>query len=421
MIRSPRRVWRVVAAGLAVSSGFLVLLPARASSPVLGSYGGSADGVAVGAKILYSGFASLFPIVDGSLAHVAGLIDSRPGARAYAAAADPGTLIQGLPAFGVPVPAWPYVARGEYPTGTRQQRTTAGEQDVAGGTARGLVSEASATDGPVATSFARTGSYENAAGLSTGLATSRATISSDGTRAISRIESTVHDVVVADALRIETVRTTVEASADGVAGGARAVHRVQISGVSLAGQEATIDETGVHLPGQALPGTPAQLLGAGVHVGLGSSGEALAQDGQSALAYADGLVVRLTAPDGSVVEFRLGSATVTTSATLAPPPLPEPTATAEPPVVLPPLPPVPQPVATQTVIVSPSAPTVARPVAVRLVGLPTGLASILALAQIVFWSLLAFGWRALPEPVESAETEWFFDVIDRVHPLQKDQ
>jgi len=391
--------------------------PASAQGAAFASYGANSEGAALVFKVTYSGFASLFPIVDVSLGHVSGMIDSRPNARGYAAAADPGQAIQSLGALGVPMPAYPFMARAEYPGDTPRSRTSAGEQAVGPGTASGLVSEVGAAEGPKLDASAQEASFD-APGIITAGAASTRTSLSVGNLIRARTEVTVKDVVIGGVLRIATVHTVVESSAGGSAGSAKGDPRVELSGVSLAGQAATIDEHGVHLLGQEAPGSFGGLVAplsdllasAGFSVRLGEVHLTASPDGTSAIAGAEGIFVTYAAPDGSVAEYRVGWAAQTVGAVLSEE---QPAYSDEPEVA-------PQsggslPSVTSAPVVPEVPQTRAfRPVAA--VSLPAGMVALVGLAQLAFLTAMAATGLWARSDAPGSRREWLFDTIDRLRP-----
>jgi len=414
----------LLTAGLTAVLAVSVPVTAQSASS-FDSFEAASEGVGVAFKVVYSGFASMFPIVDLGVAHVSGTLDSRPNARGYASAADPGQLLQSMGALGVPLPAYPLVARAEYPSATTHGHSSAAEQAVGPGTAQGLSSDVTAAAGPRLEASARAGSYEAEGVLVTGAVTTRTALSAVGTAVTSRIEATVKDVLIAGALRIGEVRTSVEAVAGGRPGSAKGTPSIEFSGVSVSGQAASIDDQGVHLAGQDVPGSAAggavssatdSLAASGVSVRLGGVVSTASPDGSVAAASAEGLLISVTLPDGSVVAYRIGWAAASAGARLAEPvgSLPqEPSSpafmgTSGPAISLQPVSAPPSPSA------GPSTVQVQGRLVSRPVALPRNLVGLVALAQLVLWgTVAAVGFWARAEPA-AEQREWLFDTIDRL-------
>ena len=117
-------------------------------------------------------------------------------------------------------------------------------------------------------------------------------------------------------------------------------------------------------------------------------------------------------PDGSVIEFRIGTALATVTAVLAAVEEPSPSPQA-------PKPPgsfesfdLPSPPAEYVQPLSP--PAQVQRVAARPVELPGNLVGAVAAAQFGFWAIVGLlGWWSRPR-TQGTSREWFFDTIDRV-------
>ncbi|MFA5891336.1 MAG: hypothetical protein WDA27_10395 [Actinomycetota bacterium] len=402
----------VAALGIAVAG------PAQAEASKFSSFGATSEAAGIAFKVVYSGFASMFPIVDASVAHISGSLDSRPNARGYSSAVDPGQAIQSLSALGVPVPAYPFNARAEFPGATPRARTSVTEQAIGPGMARMIVSDVVAAEGPRLQSSGIAGSFDAEGVLSTGTVISYTTMDAAGESVSAVTDVVVSDVVIGGALRIGSVHTTVRATAGGTAGSAGGVPHIEFANVTFAGQAATIDEKGVHLAGQALPGVGAgsatdPLKAAGISASLGGVTSTALPDGTAAVARAEGLIAKVQAPDGSVVEFRIGSAVATAGAVPAvvgaPVSLPE-----EPQYSSVPFEPVVFPTPVQTFVEPPPPGVEVHSVAARPIELPGHLVGAVAAAQLGFWAIVGLlGWWSRPR-TQGVGREWFFDSIDRV-------
>jgi hypothetical protein len=226
-------------------------------------------------------------IVDSAGAYAAGVLDSSGGSQAQAAVLYPGALVVQGPSllcqeivpqyFGTDCPAqppdYPLLAQATYPT--HPHDTAAASGSPVGGSGAPLTvvpgrSEATA-EASSSTADTQTASLQVLAGtpgaVSIDSAASSTTSTESGGAVTVTVTSVLHGVTIAGAMRVDTIRAVDQITASP---GRKPVDRphVTVTGVTVNGESATIDETGVHVAGQSGPATPSALSQQGVTVRL---------------------------------------------------------------------------------------------------------------------------------------------------------
>ena len=220
--------------------------------------------------------ASLF---DDAVAYAAGDYDSGGSSEALAAPAFPGRLVVQGPqllcseVFDCPAtpPSYPLLADASYPRRTHDTATASGQPTGSGPlvvTPLAATASAGAGGNNGRTTGGDTSLLAGTPGaVTTGAssATSTVTSTSDGLRV--HVESIVSDVSIAGLVHVGAVTARDDIL---IAAGRRPVDRpsVTVSGVTVAGQTASIDDRGVHVAGNEGPSVSQQLEQAGVRVRL---------------------------------------------------------------------------------------------------------------------------------------------------------
>ena len=220
--------------------------------------------------------ASLF---DDAVAYAAADFDSGGSSEALAAPAFPGRLVVQGPEllcselFDCPAtpPAYPLLADASYPRRQHDTATASGQPigsgpfvvtPVSASASAGADSNRASTAGATTTLLAGT-----PGALSVGASSASSTVTGAGRALRVHVESTVSDISIAGLVHIASATARDDVS---VAAGSRPVDKpsITVSGVTVAGQTASIDERGVHLPGTDGPSVSQRLEQAGVTVRL---------------------------------------------------------------------------------------------------------------------------------------------------------
>ena len=224
----------------------------------------------------------LSPVTDGlintSTAYAASAFDAS-GSQAQAAVLYPGQLVAQGPQLlcqeflpcPVSPPSYPLLARASYPTHPRDTAADGGQTEGAGPvrvTPGTSLAQASAAGNSATTRATDTQILAGTAGFTTlGASTSTTTtrVAADGLHIL--LVSTANDITIADLVHIASVRV-----ADDVllVPGGRPIDdpTVTVSGVTAAGQGATIDNTGIHAAGQRSPSLAQALAAHGISLRL---------------------------------------------------------------------------------------------------------------------------------------------------------
>jgi hypothetical protein len=220
--------------------------------------------------------ASLF---DDAVAYAAADYDSGGSSEALAAPAFPGRLVVQGPQllcselFSCPTtpPAYPLLADASYPRRQHDTATASGQPTGSGPfvvTPLSATATANANNNNASTAGAKTTLLAGTAGAVTvgaSAATSKVTGAGRGVQV--QVTSTVSDISIAGLVHIANIAARDDIS---VSAGASPVDKptITVSGVTVAGQTASIDERGIHLPGADGPSVNQRLDQAGVSVRL---------------------------------------------------------------------------------------------------------------------------------------------------------
>jgi hypothetical protein len=300
MAVAPRAWLGVVAVSAAVP--MLAATPAAAAD----YYRAQTTATAVHLRLTQQPAASIITasLFDDAIAYAAGDFETAGGSEALASPAFPGKLVTQGPAllcsqvFDCPAqpPAYPLLAAASYPR--QKQASIDGAGPLASGplvltpvSARAAATptgNAADTSGATTTLLAGT---PVALTVGTSRATSR--VSSSGDRLRVHVESVVTDVVVGGLLRIESVRAVDDIL---VVPGERprSQPRVTVAGVSVAGEHATIDDSGVHVAGRNGDALGRQLAARGIDVRTVAAGSEITRT--AARAEATALLLDLALP-----------------------------------------------------------------------------------------------------------------------------
>jgi hypothetical protein len=214
------------------------------------------------------------PLVDARYAHAQADVASGDQETAHGSILDPGALVQTLPyefAANCPPPSpfpqqpppggcpqfprWPFGADADaaHPEATGSVGGSsvgplsfgAGEYNLSVAAGRAL---ASTTGGRVAV-----------ASLTVASGSSQSSVTAQGSTVVSQVTERLHGVVIDGVLDIAAIESTVTVRTGAGSPGASS-GRLTVSGVTVAGQAASIDGSGIHIVGrsQALPIGPAE-------------------------------------------------------------------------------------------------------------------------------------------------------------------
>lgn len=247
--------------------------------------------------------------VDDAAAYAASAYDSSGGSDAQAASFYPGNLVAQGPAlfcsqlFPCPAapPDYPLLADASYPRRTHAEAQP-GATDVGSGPF--VVSPSTA----VASATTDGNSGRTSAGGTTlfagtpavvdiGAATSTSSIATKAGALVVHVESVASDIDVAGVLHIESVRAVDDVT---IRAGDKPIDapHITVSGVTVGGTAATVDETGVHVAGQTLPSAVQRLAQQGLTVT--TVGAERHDSGSLARSQATGLAIDFSLPVSGV-------------------------------------------------------------------------------------------------------------------------
>jgi len=216
-------------------------------------------------------------LVDDATAYAAGAFDSSGGSEAQAASVFPGTLVVQGPAlfcsqvFTCPAtpPDYPLLADASYPRRAHAE-ASADQKPVGQGP---LVVTPSAS---TATATGAGNSGQTAAGrvsvlsgspvgVTAGSSTASTQVTTTATSLVTHVESTVSDIDIAGLVHIRSIRSSDDIT---VSASGKPIDRPQvtITGVTVAGVPAQIDDKGVHVAGQNGPSLSQQVAQQGVDI-----------------------------------------------------------------------------------------------------------------------------------------------------------
>ena len=216
-------------------------------------------------------------LIDDAFSYVSGAYDSSGGSEAQAATVFPGNLVVQGPGllcsqlFPCPFtpPDYPLLADASYPRSQHAQ-ATANQSQLGSGpfvvTPAGATAQAQANTNAGQTTAGRMALLTGTpVAVTVGSSSAATTLNSTGSALITHVESTVSDVSVAGLVHIASIATTDDVTMRPGAKPDDHPH-ITISGVTVAGQQATIDETGIHVAGANGPALGRQLAAQGVAI-----------------------------------------------------------------------------------------------------------------------------------------------------------
>jgi hypothetical protein len=204
-------------------------------------------------------------LVDATLGYSSSALSSAGASASDAAAFYPGDLVatgpsllcsQFLPCPVTP-PDYPLLAQASYP----ERPSGSADSPAPAGTAHALAGESS-TDGVAELSSATAPGAPVTVSVAAESVSTRSWV--DGTGAHVRSRSVLHDVVIG-ALHVATIDAVDDVDVR-VAGQLSDRPRITITGVTVAGQAAAVDQDGIHLLGVHQPAAVPVVAGQGVEV-----------------------------------------------------------------------------------------------------------------------------------------------------------
>ncbi len=309
-----RRLTGCAAVGLAVvlASAGAGLAPA-AAAPATYYFEGETTATAVHLTLTQKPASSIITasLVDDAAGYAASAYDSSGSSEAQAATLYPGNLVvQGpslfcedvfgsdpFPACPVPPPAYPLLADASYPRSQTAHAQT-NQQPVGSGPFVLTPASADAT----ATADGNDGSTigtglsllaGSPAAITVGAAAAHSTLRTTGTDIDVHVQSTVSDVTIAGLVHIASVRAVDDVTVHGT--GKPVDHpAITVSGVTVAGQQASIDGDGIHIAGQNGPSLAQKIAEQGLT--LRTVGVNRADTAGSARSDATGLSIGFSVP-----------------------------------------------------------------------------------------------------------------------------
>jgi len=243
-----------VGAALTLLAGLGFITAPRAGADAgLGSY--SLYASAPGVEWTYdSPTAPTHPELDAEVPETVARLQPGPVGYGLAAVAWPGTLIAdggstaGLVGLTLPQPL---AANANEPV-RAEARTGSGPPTVTNDSYPGTAMTATATDQDVSGMASMAGSTGPAPSSSTGSTTSSSAVKLDGTSTVLTVAtSTVKDIDLGGVVRIASVTSTATATSDGAR--AKVSGSTVVSGMTVAGQPVSIDQSGVHVLSSSAP------------------------------------------------------------------------------------------------------------------------------------------------------------------------
>jgi hypothetical protein len=216
-------------------------------------------------------------LVNDASAYAAGAFDSSGGSESQAASVFPGNLVVQGPAlfcsqvFTCPAtpPDYPLLADASYPRRSHAQ-ASADQQPVGSGPF--VVTPASST----ATATGNGNNASTAAGamtvlsgtpvaISIGSSTATSRVTSTSTSLVTHVESLVSDIDVAGLVHVGSIRAVDDITVSAT-GKPIDIPHVTVTGVTVAGQRAQVDETGLHVAGHDGPTLTQRVAAQGVDI-----------------------------------------------------------------------------------------------------------------------------------------------------------
>jgi hypothetical protein len=321
-----RRPW--IVAGLAMIAlalaGWFLGPPARADTVPgsgLGSYELSAN--AAGIQSTYSSAGATSPTVEGEVPDAQAQLLSGPFGEALSSLAWPGPIAAnaGTTAVVLNAPIPPQYANDFNDPVRAQAETGSGPSSVTNSSYPGTAMTATATDDKVTSEADVDSAISPAAGFSTGNVSSSAAVALTGTRtALVSATSEVQSVTLAGGLiTIKSVSSSAQATTDGTS--PRGTGSTVVSGLTVDGVPATVDQNGLHLASTSNPADAAVVAAANSALSQAGvafyAGQPIVTKAGGDVSYTSGSLVVLWTPSSSSGTFSvtLGGLTVSAAAT----------------------------------------------------------------------------------------------------------
>jgi hypothetical protein len=292
-------------AAAALVSGPLVIAAAPASADSL--FQGQTAATAVHVTITQQPASSIITasLIDDAFAYAASAYDSSGGSEALASSVYPGKLVVEGPAlfcsevFTCPAapPNYPLLADASYPRAT-DAHADANQQPLGSGpfvvTPADATAQASATGNSGQTAAGRISLLAGTpVAVTVGASTASTKLVSTVGSITEQVASDVADVTIGGLVHIGSVATTDNITVKPGSKPTNTPH-VVVTGVSVAGQPASIDESGLHVAGQNGPELGRQLAAQGIAIRTVGTTKTDAPD--AARSDATGLEVDFTLP-----------------------------------------------------------------------------------------------------------------------------
>jgi hypothetical protein len=217
------------------------------SAPALGFFDVTAEATGIGGSV-GDPTAQPYPTAAGLVPNSVAEIQPGPSGHALSSVAWPGPLAGNagslVNVIGTPLPS-DVVANGNDPVKAEAAASGGGRDDQTLGPMSASVDGGTVVAKAAFADFAAPGAV-SAARVAT---TSRTALA--GSKLVAIADSELHGVEVAGTLRIDTIHTTAQGTTDGSS--ATTEPTVVVSGVTVAGQAATLDDKGLHLVGSNQP------------------------------------------------------------------------------------------------------------------------------------------------------------------------
>ncbi|MCU1373065.1 MAG: hypothetical protein JWO68_351, partial [Actinomycetia bacterium] len=247
-IRSRRLAVAMLVSGLALLAGPVTMAVAQtADEPALGVFDVTADATGIGASFGDPN-TQPYPTAAGLVPSATAQLGAGPSGHALSSIAWPGPLLGNAGTLanliGTPLPA-EVVNNGNDPV-RADASASGGERDE-----QTLGPMSAVVDGTGSTARTALTDFAQPSVVSAARVVTKGRSYLDGGTAVALAESQLEGVEIAGLIKIDSIRTTAKGTTDGQA--ATTDQDVVITGVTVQGQGATIDGTGIHLGPQAAP------------------------------------------------------------------------------------------------------------------------------------------------------------------------
>jgi hypothetical protein len=244
-------------------------------------------------------------LVDDASAYAAGAFDSSGGSEAQAASVFPGNLVVQGPALfcsqvftcPAPPPDYPLLADASYPRRSHAQ-ASADQQPVGSGPLvlkpGNSTASATGTGNDAATSATGLSLLSGSpVSITVGSSTAASRVTATTASVVTHIESLVSDVDIAGLVHIASVRAVDDITVSAT-GKPTDSPRATVTGVTVAGVPARVDDSGIHVAGHDGPSLTQRVAQQGVDIR--TVGVTRNDSGSVARSEATGLVVTFSLP-----------------------------------------------------------------------------------------------------------------------------